>query len=149
MAKYLVDSSDIEIEEVSGTENIRFNFVSGNSLETKINNLSNYSTTEQVIGEWIDNKTLYRTAYNFGTLPDTDTKNLTVDFSNKNIKKIYGYAKATSTGTVISLPFATHTLDNIIALSIQQGSKITIQTWTDRTAFDECYIILEYTKTTD
>ena len=120
-----------------------------NNIENAIDLASNYSTNETVIGKWIDNKTLYRTVYNFGTLPDTDIKNLAVDFSNKNIKKIYGYAKATSTGTVISLPFTTHTLDNVIALSIQQGSKITVQTWADRTPFDECYIILEYTKTTD
>ena len=28
MAKYLIDSTDIEIEEVSGTENLKFNLAS-------------------------------------------------------------------------------------------------------------------------
>lgn len=44
MAKYLIDSTDIEIEEVSGTQNLKFNFASGNSLETQIGDLSNLTT---------------------------------------------------------------------------------------------------------
>ena len=47
MAKYLIDSSDIEIEEVTGTQNLKFNFGSGNSLETKIGDLSSLSTTDK------------------------------------------------------------------------------------------------------
>ena len=37
MAKYLIDSTDIEIEEVSGTENLKFNLASG--VNTRILNL--------------------------------------------------------------------------------------------------------------
>ena len=33
MAKYLINSTDIEIEEVSGTQNLKFNFASGNSMQ--------------------------------------------------------------------------------------------------------------------
>jgi len=44
MAKYLQNSSDISIEEVSGTENIQFNFTSNNSLSQKIGDLSNLTT---------------------------------------------------------------------------------------------------------
>jgi hypothetical protein len=40
MAKYLINSTDIEIEEVSGTENLKFNLAPGNSLESQISNLS-------------------------------------------------------------------------------------------------------------
>lgn len=32
MAKYLIDSTDIEIENVSGTDNLKFNFANGNSI---------------------------------------------------------------------------------------------------------------------
>ena len=45
MAKYLQNSSDIEIEEVTGTENIKFNFTNNNSIDTKIGNLSNLQTS--------------------------------------------------------------------------------------------------------
>lgn len=47
MAKYLIDSTDIEIEEVSGTQNLKFNLASGNNLQTQIGDLSNLTTTDQ------------------------------------------------------------------------------------------------------
>lgn len=47
MAKYLIDSTDIEIEEVSGTENLKFNLASGNSTEQMIGDLSDLTTTSK------------------------------------------------------------------------------------------------------
>lgn len=54
MAKYMQDSTDIQINEVSGTDNINFSFKSGNSLQqeinninTKIGNLDNLETTNK------------------------------------------------------------------------------------------------------
>lgn len=44
MAKYLQNSTDIEIEEVTGTENIKFNFANNNSIDTKIGDLNNLET---------------------------------------------------------------------------------------------------------
>ena len=40
MAKYMQDSTDIQINEVSGTDNINFSFKSGNSLQQEINNIN-------------------------------------------------------------------------------------------------------------
>lgn len=47
MAKYLINSTDIEIEEVSGTENLKFNLADGNAVEQMIGDLSNLSTTNK------------------------------------------------------------------------------------------------------
>ena len=93
MAKYMQDSTDIQINEISGTDNINFSFKSGNSIDTKIGDLtqlnttnksnvvnainevntndirrSTYTTSEQVIGKWIDGKPLYRKTITFTTL---------------------------------------------------------------------------------
>ena len=40
MAKYMQDSTDIQINEVSGTDNINFTFKNGNSLSQEINNIN-------------------------------------------------------------------------------------------------------------
>lgn len=40
MAKYMQDSTDIQINEVSGTDNINFTFKNGNSLQQEINNIN-------------------------------------------------------------------------------------------------------------
>ena len=47
MAKYLIDSTDIEIEEVSETENLKLNLASGNSVEQMIGDLSDLTTTSK------------------------------------------------------------------------------------------------------
>lgn len=44
MAKYMQDSTDIQINEVSGTDNINFSFKSGNSIDTKIGDLTQLNT---------------------------------------------------------------------------------------------------------
>lgn len=84
MAKYMQDSTDIQINEVSGTDNINFTFKSGNSIDTKIgdlaqlettdksnlvsainevNNKFNYSTEEQVIGTDENGKPIYKRSF--------------------------------------------------------------------------------------
>ena len=175
MAKYLIDSTDIEIEEVSGTENLKFNLASGNSTEQLIGNLSNlnttsksnvvnainevnqnqinsntYSTTETVIGKWIDKKPIYRKVINTGALPNATTNDIPHYINNiDKIKNIRGYAFRSSDNFTIPLPFSSP--DNIIysvSLGVL-GNNIRISTATDRTAFAESYVILEYTKTTN
>lgn len=47
MAKYMQDSTDIQINEVSGTDNINFSFKSGNSIDTKIGDLAQLNTTNK------------------------------------------------------------------------------------------------------
>lgn len=48
MAKYMQDSTDIQINEVSGTDNINFSFKSGNSIDTKIGDLTQLNTTNKI-----------------------------------------------------------------------------------------------------
>lgn len=47
MAKYMQNSTDIQINEVSGTDNINFSFKSGNSIDTKIGDLTQLNTTNK------------------------------------------------------------------------------------------------------
>lgn len=97
MAKYMQDSTDIQINEVSGTDNINFSFKSGNSLQqeinninTKIGNLDNLETlvTDNLVGainsvvESGSNENGSWIKYADGTMiitqKYTDTKNTTV-----------------------------------------------------------------------
>ena len=47
MAKYMQDSTDIQINEISGTDNINFSFKNGNSIDTKIGDLADLETTDK------------------------------------------------------------------------------------------------------
>lgn len=52
MAKYMQDSNDIQINDVSGTDNINFSFKNGNSIDTKIGDLTDLETptTDNLVG---------------------------------------------------------------------------------------------------
>lgn len=164
MAKYMQDSTDIQINEISGTDNINFSFKSENSIDTKIGDLTqlnttnknnlveaineakleNYSTTETVIGKWIDNKPLYRKVLNIGSHDwneaaytfahyisnlDVVIKNQWIGFHNN--KWYYSWDNLTS--------------NNIVANS----TDVIINCNSSGVTFQQNYIILEYTKTTD
>ena len=146
MAKYLIDSTDIEIEEVSGTQNLKFNFASGNSLETQLNNLSNYSTTETLIGTY-NGENLYRKLINFGNLPNATTKYVNHGITNlKDVVDIKGSFK--NNGIRFSVPYVypdTSLIDYWITFTEISNTQVGIITGIDRSEYNG-YVIIEYTK---
>jgi hypothetical protein len=104
-----------------------------------------YSTSEQVIGTWLG-KPLYRKVINFGSLPNTTTKN--VDHGISNVEQwvtVRGLAM-NSDKTALSIP-ATNSDNNTYALNISvTKTQVRVQASIDRTSFS-AYTILEYTKT--
>lgn len=169
MAKYLIDSTDIEIEEVSGTENLKFNLAPGNSAEqmvgdlsnltttnksnlvnainevnTNLTNLNTYSTTETIVGKWIDNKPIYRKVINFGALPNATTKSVALGIAN--IDQVVNLNCIATSGTIIrTLPTGSPSGDEYNIDFYITGSNIEINTGIDRSAYS-AYVIIEYTK---
>ena len=114
----------------------------------KANAQQNYSTTEQVIGTWIDGKPLYRKTINFGVLPNNTTKD--VNHSISNLERVIALYGTTDNGTThLTIPYiATIGLNYSITLNCNKTS-VTAVTGSDRTAYTNTYIVIEYTKTTD
>lgn len=111
-------------------------------LEYKTKNT--YSTEEQVIGTWIDNKPLYRKTIDFGSLPNATYKEVAHNISNLNtIVNVYGSA-IRSDKTSLPLPY---TGSNYIELYVND-TEVNITTASDRSLFNG-YVTLEYTKTAD
>jgi CO dehydrogenase/acetyl-CoA synthase epsilon subunit len=167
MAKYLIDSTDIEIEEVSGTENLKFNLASGNSVQTQIGDLSNltttdqtdlvsainevnenltnlntYSTNEKRIGKWVDNKPLYRRVYNTTSFIADTFQTIQTD-SSYDIKMVSGFLYRTNNrvdlyGNNVSLVLSIRNTD------IEYKTAAAFVTDAVSASF-----IIEYTKTTD
>lgn len=109
-----------------------------------------YSTTEVLTGAtWIDGKPIYRKVIDFGALPNATTKYVTtgLDFTVCNVVRFEGFAKNTrsSDGTsVIQISYGTDVLP-----SVMKDGTIGIYTTRDWTNFSQCYVTIEYTKTTD
>lgn len=114
------------------------------------NKLEIYSTEEQVIGTWVDGKTLYRKVFDFGQLPVTGRKEIKHGISNLNkITKLYGIASWKSVDMpTIPLPSADPDGGKYSVYLSANSSIIAVTTGSDRGAFYG-YIIIEYTKTTD
>ena len=113
----------------------------------QVNVLKQYSTSEKMIGYWIDGKPLYRKVINFGGLPNATSKSVAHDILNlKRVVKMQGYAYSSQSGFDIPIPYTSN--GYLISLRCD-NTYVVITPMTDQTSFNECYITLEYTKTTD
>lgn len=103
-------------------------------------------TGEEVIGMWIDNRTLYRKIINTGTLPNNTNKDVAHGISNlRRVVNLHGYAFRSSDSMTTPLPHASAAQYTVQLLA--SGPIIRITSYSDRTSFTESYVIVEYTKT--
>ena len=109
--------------------------------------LEKYSTDEVVIGTWIDGKPLYRKVIDFGVLPNNTTKSVSHNILNIDyIKTCIGYATMSETVRGLLVP---NYNGSIITNCYLADDKVFVSTNGDRSEFINCFIIIEYTKTTD
>lgn len=122
-----------------------------NKISIALEQESVYSTEEVVIGKWLG-KPLYRRIVNVGQLQSTASGKFidcNYDITICKCVKLYGYAYSNS-GQTIPLPYSDcNNVSSSIMLSLQDDGKIRIFVGTDRSMYTECYVVLEYTKTTD
>ena len=115
-----------------------------NNNDDIVTNATTYSTTETVVGTWIDGKPIYRKVI---TITAFSTSGITVNTGITNINEIVN-VKGTFYRSELSKYYS---LDNIYIneWSINKtNGEITIATTNQYVTFTG-YIILEYTKTTD
>lgn len=106
-----------------------------------------YSTTEQVIGAWIDNKPIYRKVIECGALPNASNKDVAHNIQNLGVTiKCNGIAVRTSDSRALTIPDSTPSAE--IACGVA-NTNVYITTQNDRSSFNNSFLILEYTKTTD
>lgn len=90
---------------------------------------------------------IYRKVINFGTLPNSDTKEVNHEISissTTRFTRIYGTSNLPDT-TFIPLPFASPTTNENIKLEVTD-QVVRITTAMDYSAFTDTFIILEYLK---
>ena len=112
-----------------------------------------YSETEiKTGGKWVDGKPIYRKVINFGALPNTAKRSVNHNIANLGyFTSIKGIAVNTSSGykQTLTLPYASGgTLAESVAIYTNY-TRVEVGAGNDRSGYDTCYIVLEYTKTTD
>lgn len=126
-----------------------------NQLQTNVENtLNTYSTNEIRIGTWIDGKPLYRKVINFGTLPDSTTKDVSTGLNANEtfLVKFSGISYRMADNSFYPLPHVSTNASNSVQLTVITNNNtlyVRTITGTDRSNMLETYITIEYTKTTD
>ena len=108
----------------------------------------NYSTTEQVIGTWIDGKPLYEITLN----PTVNRGSNTLNHGIANFKeciRIYGKCKYNNGSDVLPLPYVSINNNYVIALGNVSATDYLIETGNGFSSIQDCYVTIQYTKTSD
>lgn len=111
-----------------------------------------YSTSEKIVGKWIDGKPVYRKCYTGTTANITNGYFVITDASLKNIDSLIRFDYCIKDGTIFSM--LPNVGDRIASTYIQTsygGIGIIVQNSSYYSSFSNkpYKIILEYTKTTD
>lgn len=104
----------------------------------------NYSTTEHVVGTWIDGSVLYEKTIDCGTLPNATSKNVAHNISNLD-KVVMIDGVAGNVSAFFSLPYVYSSADGNITVFVA-GTDIRLITATDYSNY-HAYVTLRYTKT--
>lgn len=147
--------SEIKISELNSATSFNdedYTMIVQNGENKKITkkDFNTYSTTETVIGKWINGKPIYRKVINndnIGGLPNASQKSIAHGISNiESIINLYGMADNGTVKTPINYSNSVYAGSAISAYVY--GEVITIGCSFDGTAYG-ANIVLEYTKTTD
>jgi len=110
---------------------------------SSVENALNYSTSEHVVGKWIDGSTLYEKTIDFGALPNATTKSKGHGITNLG-KVISINGIATKSGAFKPIPY----IWNATHIDIEAtDSLVYINTGSDMSSYTATYVTLRYTKT--
>lgn len=111
-----------------------------------------YSTSEVKTNKvWIDNKPIYRKVVYFGDLPNNTSKSIAHGISNLGyIIHWYGFCKGKTIELQRPIPFPGISSTNDQAVRLySNNTTLSIACVGDNSAYGDCYVTIEYTKTTD
>lgn len=107
-----------------------------------------YSTTEQLIGKWIDGKPLYQITYEYTSSGISSTTAIITLSSEKVVRDIKGVLCNTD-GRVYLLPYSSGSSTTSIRVTVDNKIEIVINSDSWGSSYTPWYITIQYTKTTD
>ena len=110
-----------------------------------------YSSTEHVIGTWIDGKPIYEISVDTGALPNNTSKSVAHGVSNmKSAKVIIGSARNPNNGMKIPLPYVYKSGSSARCLQVYvDDTNITLVSMENMSGYTESEVTIQYNKTTD
>lgn len=103
---------------------------------------TDYSTTEKIVGTWIDGSPIYQKTIDIGTLPNNTTKTVAHEITNLDfVISAKGSGYRSSDGLINIFPDAPG-VDIWL-----NATNINIKTNSDKSGYTKAYVTLQYTKT--
>ena len=120
-----------------------------NTAIGQIDTSVNYSTTEKVIGVWIDGTTpVYEKTIETGAMPNNTTKSVAHNISDLgHIISMIGCATSSVSGNHIQLGAINNVSPSDQIVMYCNATNLIFVTGADRTSYDSSYVIMRYTKT--
>lgn len=108
----------------------------------------NYSTSETIVGTWIDDKPIYKKTVDCGALPNNSNTTTSHHIANiDRVVKIECIAERTSDKVALVLPFVN--ASQVVAFISTTTSDVVIVTNSNLSSYDKTYTTIYYTKSTD
>ena len=106
---------------------------------------NDYSTSEKIIGKWIDGKTLYQKTIDVGALPNATTKKVAHNISG--LSKVVSISGVATNGiAALTLPDVDpNSIDNATRVLCTNNGEVQLTNKVDRSSFNG-YVTLKYTK---
>ena len=123
---------------------VTLNYTKTTDSAVAIGSDTDYSTTEKIIGTWIDGKPIYQKTVSCGALPNNTTKNVAHGITNAS--KFISVSAYTTNGT--NYMFLNHPYE-YFANVICNATNVMLRTNTNLSAYTETYVTIQYTKTSD
>lgn len=112
------------------------------TINTNLTNATTYSTTEKIVGTWIDGKPIYRKIYEFSNISPSDTKYTALGIDN--LYRIVNWGGSVETNGTARSCF----VSGIVPFVHYQNGNIYVAN-TGSETINSISVIIEYTKTPD
>ena len=110
---------------------------------------TDYSTTEKIVGTWIDGKPIYQKTISCGALPNATEKSIVHNISNIDIIISIDGTAFQSSGITINLPYVNiNNVGGSVNVWANRNS-ISLETKVNVSSYTSSYVTLQYTKTID
>ena len=119
----------------------------GTFREIEIDNKDNYSSSEQIIGTWINGKPLYRKTYQISSISSSNSDLVNVSGLNiETVVKLYGTLNAQASTGVYAYPMPLYDSSSNYNVIFKSDYYIRGRASIGAGSFHSCYITIEYTK---
>lgn len=109
-----------------------------------------YSTTEKIVGSWIDGKPLYQKTISCGTLPNNTITRLSHGISNlAKVIDIQGRSESTTSSPAIrgiNIPYTGNATEKNSVECWVEPTNLVLRTYMDLSQFTNTYVTIRYTK---